>query len=135
LEDSNIQLAVFLEGCDTLKLNEVSTDAIRLRLFAFSLWDKARAWLHSLPSGCIILWDELTGALFNTFFPPSQMASLRNQITNFTQTDDETLHEALERFKDMLRLCADHGLQQWMIIHAFCNGMTQPVRSTIDVAT
>jgi len=41
---------VFLEVCGTLKHNGVSTDIIRLRLFLFSLSDKARAWLHSLPS-------------------------------------------------------------------------------------
>jgi len=53
LEDPNLHLLVFLEVCDMLKLNEVSSDVIRLQLFPFSLRDKARAWLHSLPSGCI----------------------------------------------------------------------------------
>ena len=37
-------------------------------------------------------------------------------------------------FKDLLRLFSHHGLQRWMIIHAFYNGVTQAVRSTIDVA-
>jgi len=53
LEDPNLHLSVFLEVCDTLKLNGVSSDTIRLRLFPFSFRDKARAWLHCLPSGCI----------------------------------------------------------------------------------
>jgi len=46
--DPKLHLLVFLEVCDTLKLNGVPTNAIRLRLFLFSLRDKARAWLHSL---------------------------------------------------------------------------------------
>jgi len=50
LEDPNLHISVFLEVYDTLKLNGVSSDAIRLYLFPFSLRDKARAWLHSLPS-------------------------------------------------------------------------------------
>lgn len=83
LEDSNLHLLVFLEVCDALKLNEVSSDAIWLRLFRFSLRDKARAWLHFLPSGCIKTWDELTRAFLAKFFSPSKTASLRNQITNF----------------------------------------------------
>jgi len=62
------------------------------------------------------------------------MASLRNQITNFTQKDEETLHEAWERFKDLPRLCPHNGLQRWMIIQAFYYGVTQPVLSTIDGA-
>ena len=69
-----------------------------------------------------------------SFFLPSKTASLRNQITNFTQRDEETLYEAWERFKDLLRLCPHHDLQRWMIIQAFYKGVTQPVRSTIDAA-
>jgi len=77
-----------------LKPNGVSTDAIQLRLFPFSLRDKARTWLHSFPLECITIWDELTRAFLAKFFPPSETASLRNQITNFTQKDEEMLYEA-----------------------------------------
>jgi len=48
LEDPNLHLSVCLEVCNTLKLNGVSSDVIRLRLFPFSLRDKARAWLPLL---------------------------------------------------------------------------------------
>jgi len=105
MEDPNLHLLVFLEVCDTLKINGVSTDAIRLRLFPFSLRDKARAWFHSLPLGSITTWDELTKVFLAKFFPPSKTASLRNQITSFTQREDETLYEAWEWFKELLRLC------------------------------
>ena len=77
-----------------LNLNRVSSNAICLPLFPFSLRDKVMAWLHSLPSGCIITWDELTRAFLTKFFPPSKIASLRYQITNFLQKEDEMLYEA-----------------------------------------
>ena len=94
MEDPNLYLFVFLEVCDTLKINGASIDAIRLRLFPFSVRDKARAWLHSLPSGLIMTWEELTKAFLAKFFPPRKTASLRNQITSFTKREDETLYEA-----------------------------------------
>jgi len=33
-----------------------------------------------------------------------------------------------------LRLCPYHGLQQWTLVQAFYNGVTQQVRSTIDAS-
>jgi len=42
MEDPNLHLSVFLEVCDTLKIEGESIDVIRLRLFPFSLRDKAR---------------------------------------------------------------------------------------------
>jgi len=78
LENLNVHLSVFIEACDTLKLNGVYSDAIRLRLFPFSLRDKVRVWLHSFPSGCRTTWDELTRVFLTKFFPPSKTASLRN---------------------------------------------------------
>ncbi|XP_062089085.1 uncharacterized protein LOC133795649 [Humulus lupulus] len=41
-EDPNIHLAIFLEVCAIVKMNGVTDDAIRLRLFPFSLRDRAR---------------------------------------------------------------------------------------------
>jgi len=134
MEDPNLHLSVLLEVCDTLKVNGASSDAIRLRLFPFSLRDKVRAWLHSLPPASISTWEELTKAFLARFFPPSKTASLHNQISTFVQRDDETMYEAWERFKDLLRLCPHHGLQKWMVVQTFYNGVTQPVCSMIDAA-
>jgi len=85
-------------------------------LFLFSLRDKVIVWLYSLPLGSFTTWDELTKVFLAKFFPPSKMASLRDQITSFTQREDESLYEAWERFKDLLRLCPLHGLQKWMVV-------------------
>ena len=45
LDDPNIHLAMLLEIYDTIKMIGVNKDTIRLRLFPFSLRDKARGWL------------------------------------------------------------------------------------------
>ncbi|XP_040999874.1 uncharacterized protein LOC121245985 [Juglans microcarpa x Juglans regia] len=45
-DNPNIHLVMFLEICDTVKINGVTEDTIRLRPFPFSLRDKARDWLQ-----------------------------------------------------------------------------------------
>lgn len=57
MEDPHLYISDFLEYCGTVKLNGVLQDAIRLRLFPFSLLDNARAWLHSHPEGSITTRD------------------------------------------------------------------------------
>ena len=44
-ENPHLHLRNFLTKCGTIKLNGASADTIRLRLFSFSLKDKASDWL------------------------------------------------------------------------------------------
>ena len=56
-EDPYAHILTFLNVCATFKINGVTDDAIRLRLFPFSARDKAQLWLASLPSELITTWD------------------------------------------------------------------------------
>ena len=68
LDDPNIHLVMFLEICDTVKMNGVTEDTIRLRLFPFSLRDKARGWLQSLQLGRITSRQDMAEKfLLNSF--------------------------------------------------------------------
>ena len=49
-EDPYKHLDEFLEICSTVKIQNFSDDALRLKLFPFSLKDKAKHWLNSLDS-------------------------------------------------------------------------------------
>jgi hypothetical protein len=52
-EDPYKHLDEFLEICLTMRLQNISEDALRMRLFPFSLKDKAKYWLNSLETNSI----------------------------------------------------------------------------------
>src|SRR4051812_1435005 len=81
-DDPNLHLSVFVQYADTVKANNVSSEAIRLRLFPFSLRDRARSWLQSLPSNSITTWDELKRVFLARYFPPSKTAMLEVKSTD-----------------------------------------------------
>lgn len=82
-DDLNEHLVSFLEICDTFRYNGMLDDAVRLRLFPFTLQDKAKSWLHSLPPWSITTWDDLAHKFFAKFFPLAKTAKMRNEITMF----------------------------------------------------
>ena len=104
-ENSNVHLATFLDISDTVKMNGVTEDVIRMRLFPFLLRDKARGWLNSLQPGSIGTWEELAQRFLSKSFPPSKTSQLRGEIAQFRQMDFKPLYEAWERFKDMIKRC------------------------------
>ena len=89
-EDLNAHILNFLEVCDTVKYNRVRDDAIQLRLFPFSLKDKAKHWLISEPPDSILSWDDLSNKFLARFFPPAKAAKLRIDISNFYQYEGES---------------------------------------------
>ncbi|KAH9734901.1 hypothetical protein KPL71_017554 [Citrus sinensis] len=134
-DNSNAHIANFLEICDTFKQNGVSDNAIRQRLFPFSLRDKEKEWLHSLPAGTITTRDGLAHKFLAKYFPPARTTKLRNDITTFAQFEMESLYEVWKRYKDLLRKCPHHGLLIWLQVRTFYNGLGSNTRTMIDVAT
>ncbi|XP_075487951.1 uncharacterized protein LOC142527119 [Primulina tabacum] len=99
-----------LDGARPSIFNGVSDDAVRLRLFPFSLRDKAKSWLNCFPVGSITTWEDMAKAFLIKYFPPSKTMKLRADITTFAQYEQESLYEAWERYKDLLRRCPHHEL-------------------------
>ncbi|GJZ34952.1 reverse transcriptase domain-containing protein [Tanacetum coccineum] len=81
---------------NSMKVNGVSDDALRLHLFPYSLQDRAAEWFDRFPRNS---FDQMTKIFLGKYFPPSMVTKLRNDITNFRQRPDESLFEAWEHYK------------------------------------
>ncbi|CAA7041371.1 unnamed protein product [Microthlaspi erraticum] len=90
-EDPIDHLDEFDRLCDLTKINGVSEDAIKLRLFPMSLADKAHQWEKSLPHGTITTWDECKKAFLAKFFSTGRTAKLRER---YPASSSETMRHS-----------------------------------------
>jgi hypothetical protein len=67
-EDPNQYLAMFEELCNTVKINGVEPETIKVRAFPFYLRDNARNWLRSLDIGTIITLAQISDAFLFKYF-------------------------------------------------------------------
>ncbi|KAK8949196.1 hypothetical protein KSP39_PZI005990 [Platanthera zijinensis] len=134
-EDAHLHLADFSEICATFRYAGIPDDTVKLRLFPFSLRDKAKSWLHSLPPGTATTWDALTTKFLAKFHPVDRIVSMRRAIANFRQNDQESLAEVWERFNELLRKCPNHGFQTWNLVESFYFSIEPQHRAMIDAAS
>jgi len=114
------------------KKNRVSEVNFKLRLFPFSLGDKAHLWEKTLPVESIDTWDDCKKAFLAKFFSNSRTARLRNEISGFTQKNSESFSEAWERFKGYTTQCPYHGFKKASLLSTLYKGALPKIRMLLD---
>ena len=133
-EDPNEHLGRFMRMANTVKLNGVRPDVIKLQLFPFSLRSMVATWFDSLPMGLVNTWEELVEAYMSRFFPPALTAERRGEIIVFKQGEDENLNTAWERFKRLLKRCPMHGIDMTTHMDIFYHAMNYASKGIIDAS-
>ena len=109
-------------------------DAIRLSLFSFSLSGEAKRWLHSVKGNSMKSWDEVVEKFLKKYFPESKTAEGKAAISSFHQFPDESLSEALERFRDLLRKTPTHGFSEPIQLNIFIDGLRPQSKHLLDAS-
>nr|GEV06276.1 reverse transcriptase domain-containing protein [Tanacetum cinerariifolium] len=133
-DDANKHLDKFLHVTQSIKVNGVTDDALRLYLFPHSLTHHATAWFDRLPRNSINTFEQMAKMFLGKYFPPSMVTKLRNKITNFCQCPDESLFEAWECYKLSTDQCPNHNMFPVTQIDTFYNRLTLRHRDTINAA-
>nr|GEV26754.1 reverse transcriptase domain-containing protein [Tanacetum cinerariifolium] len=133
-DDANKHLDKFLHVTQSIKVNEVTDDALRLYLFPHPLTHHTTAWFDPLPRNSINTFEQMAKMFLGKYFPPSMVTKLRNEITNFRQRPDESLFEAWERYKLSIDRCPNHNMLLVTQIDTFYNSLTLRNRDTINAA-
>nr|XP_016490083.1 PREDICTED: uncharacterized protein LOC107809902 [Nicotiana tabacum] len=130
-DDPTLYLRNFLGMCAMHKQNNISDDALRLRVFKYSLAGDARKWLQNMPPNSIHSWPELVRAFLAKWFPQSKKSELRDKIFFFKQVPGEHLHEARDRFKLYLVRSPNHGFPDSILLEKFYMSL-DPMYQSID---
>ena len=133
-EDPNEHMGRLLKMANTVKLNRVRLDVVKLQLFPFSLRDTTTSWFESLPYGLMNTWDELVEAFMGRFFPLTLTSKRRRGIIIFEQGEDESLYNAWERYKKLLKRCLMHGIDQITQMDIFYHAMNYISKGIINAA-
>ncbi|KAL4361204.1 hypothetical protein GQ457_04G025620 [Hibiscus cannabinus] len=133
-EDARQHLRSFIEVCDSFRQQGVHEDVLQLKLFPYSLRDMARLWFNSIPSGSVESWDDLCRDFIIRYSSTIMTDKLRNDITSFPQTDDESMYEAWDRYKELFRKCPMHRFNEWTKVIMFYNGVNAPTRMMLDAS-
>nr|GEW26787.1 reverse transcriptase domain-containing protein [Tanacetum cinerariifolium] len=131
-DDANKYLDKFLHVTQSIKVNGVTDDALRLYLLHHSLTHHDIAWFDRLPRNSINTFEQMAKMFIGKYFPPSMVTKLRNEITNFRQRPDESLFKAWERYKLSIDRCLNQNTLAVTQIDTFYNGLTLRHRDTIN---
>nr|GEV45441.1 reverse transcriptase domain-containing protein [Tanacetum cinerariifolium] len=106
-DDANKHLDKFLHVTQSIKVNGVTDDALRLYLFPHSLTHHATAWFDRLPRNSINTFEQMAKMFLGKYFPPSMLS---------------------------IDLCPNHNMFLVTQIDTFYNGLTLRHRDTINAA-
>ncbi|CAA7030414.1 unnamed protein product [Microthlaspi erraticum] len=121
--------------CVLTKINRVTKDGFKLRLFPISLGDKAHQWEKNLPQGSITSWNDCKKAFLAKFFSPSRTARLRNEISGIVQKNGETFSEAWERFKNYTNQCPHHGFSMESLLSTLYRAVPPRIKQMLDTSS
>lgn len=80
-----------------------------LRLFPHSIIEKAKEWYLDQTPQVMNNWDVLEEKFIARSFPSNRHMKAKTTLFVFSQGSNETLCEAWEHFKSLLRKCLKHG--------------------------
>jgi hypothetical protein len=101
----------------------MTQEALRWKLFPFSLKGKAKQWYMFAIESMNGDWDELKDKFCLAFFPMSRIGSLPRVILDFEQHEKESIGAAWARFSMLLHAIPNFSLPDGVILHLFCTGL------------
>ena len=134
-EDTYTFLTKFYEIAGTVGAPKAEEEQVFKILFPYSLIRKEKEWYLDQHLQTMTDWNVLEEKFLDRFFPHNRFMEAKTTIVVFSQGSSETLCEARERYKSMLRTCPNHGFVELTQIHIFHNGLLPQPKLLLDATT
>ncbi|XP_058211444.1 uncharacterized protein LOC131323609 [Rhododendron vialii] len=125
-------MRAFEELVSTIVSTPAQLESAKLKLFPFSVKDKAKIWLNNMRPQSLANWADLSKAFYMKFFPPHLTKELMHQIQTFKQKEGESFYQYWERYKDLLNSIPHHGLPTFQKVEYLLKGCFQSTRHLMD---
>ncbi|KAI5313291.1 hypothetical protein L3X38_042465 [Prunus dulcis] len=123
-EDPLTHIKDIFNVVSSFPLTGVTEEQLRMRVFPYTLKDKAKYWLNSLKPGSLMTWGAIQKKFLEKYFSTQKTDMLRDKIFLFAQQDDESFCEAWERFNGLLNQCPHHGIPLKLQMRMFHKELT-----------
>ena len=131
-ENPYLHMREFEEVYNTFKEETVTVDLMRLKLFPFTLKDKAKIWLNSLWPRSIQNWTKMQDEFLNKFFSTHRTNSLKRKISTFSTIENEKFYACWERYMEVLNACPHHGFDTWLLVNYFYDGISPTMKQLLE---
>ena len=80
-------------------------------------------------------WEMLCSKFCLRFFPISKVVSLRKDVLNFRQLEEESLSTSWDRFNDLIITGPDLAIQDPVLLQHFYLGLSKDSMESLDAAS
>ena len=113
----------------------MSDETLRWKFFPFSLMGKAKRWYRQTIGSMQGDWEILCFKFCLHFFPISRVVSLRKQVLNFRQLEEESLGTSWDRFNELIITGPDLAIQDPVLLQHFYMGLSKDSAQFLDLAS
>jgi len=134
-ENPYTHLREFYRVCDLLRIEGMSDETLKWKLFPFSLTGKARHWYKHKVGSVHGDWKELYNNFLFKYFPISKVAELRREIISFRQLQEESLGKSWDCFINLTLTGPKLSIPQEVLLIHFFEGLSRENKQTLNTAS
>ena len=80
------------------------------------------------------MWDKCSTVFLAKFFLLGKQMLCVEEFLSFQQTGMKSIPEAWDRLQEYILAYPHHGMDEWLVLQSFYNGLTTTSRAHLDAA-